>query len=219
MSIYAFWLLCVCLIIVALIVFIVKTKAEKKATSMQLVLASITFVLCGYFFSLCLSDFYDIRDNFSLERFVINLFCDAVFLLLVLYALFFNRKKSPVYFKTIVWTAIVFIGIQCFVFPYRVEISLMKILESIEGAAVFALLIDFVLNLKKETLGKRSMFIVVVLEFAVAIANFLFPIAAVTNDFQKSDILLNYQSLFIRPVLFSSIALSYRAWLDRHLDK
>ena len=79
--------------------------------------------------------------NVSIERFALNLLADVAFLLLGLYVFFFNRKQSSAYFKAVVWTSIVFIGTQCFVFPYRTETGLMRVLEAIEGAVVFGLLI------------------------------------------------------------------------------
>lgn len=93
----------------------------------------------------------------------------------------------------------------------------MRVLEAIEGAVVFGLLIALVLNLKNSAFGKRAVLAVVLLEFAVAIANVICPIASVTGDFQLVDIALNFQSLFIRPIMFCAIVLSYCAWLDRHV--
>ena len=179
----------------------------------------MAFVFAGYFFALCVSDLYDIGVNFSLERFALNLLANVAFLLLGLYVFFFNRKQSSACFKAVVWTSIVFIGTQCFVFPYRTETGLMRVLEAIEGAAVFGLFIALVLNLKNSAFGKRAALAVFLLEFAVAIANVICPIASVTGDFQLVDIALNFQSLFIRPIMFCAIALSYRAWLDRHVGE
>ncbi len=75
------------------------------------------------------------------------------------------------------------------------------------------------MNLKNSAFGKRAVVIVSILEFAVAVANVLSPIDSVIRDFQLVDIALNYQSLFIRPIMFFAIELAYRAWLDRHVGK
>lgn len=101
----------------------------------------------------CLSNLYAFSINFSLECFELNLLADIVFLLLGLYVFFFNHKESSACFKAVVWTSIVFIGTQCFVFSYRTEIGLMIV---IEGAVVFGLLIALVLNLKKAAFGKHA---------------------------------------------------------------
>lgn len=47
-----------------------------------------------------------------------------------------------------------------------------------------------------------------------AIENVAVPMSSITDDFQLVDIPLNYPSLFIRPVLFSSLTLVYSVWRD-----
>ena len=56
--------------------------------------------------------------------------------------------------------------------------------------------------------------IIVILEFAVAVINTAFPMAAIREDVQSIDIPMNYLALYMRPVIFSSLALVYRVWLD-----
>lgn len=47
-----------------------------------------------------------------------------------------------------------------------------------------------------------------------AIENVAVPMSSITDDFQLVDIPLNYASLFMRPVLFSSLTLVYSVWRD-----
>ncbi|MCR5591008.1 MAG: hypothetical protein K6F73_05690 [Lachnospiraceae bacterium] len=54
-----------------------------------------------------------------------------------------------------------------------------------------------------------------VLELIVAIETVIVPLSSITDDFQLIDIPLNYSALFMRPILFASLTLTYRAWLDR----
>ena len=54
-----------------------------------------------------------------------------------------------------------------------------------------------------------------VLELLIAIGNVVVPFSSITDDFQPVDIPLNYAALFMRPVLFASLTLSYRVWLNR----
>ena len=53
------------------------------------------------------------------------------------------------------------------------------------------------------------------MELAVAVLNTVIPMTAITGDTQSIDIPLNYASLYMRPVIFGSLALAYRVWLDR----
>ena len=55
---------------------------------------------------------------------------------------------------------------------------------------------------------------IVILEFAVAVVNTAIPMATITEDVESIDIPMNYLSLYMRPVIFSSLALVYRVWLD-----
>ena len=209
----------VCLVLILLVLFIylrTSKKSGEKLSKLQLIIVSVQILIAGYFFALCLSDFYAVAKNFSIERLVADIFCDIAYLLLTIYILFYNRKKEEGYFKVVIWAAISFIAVQCFVVPYRNEFSTMKIFETIEGAVVYGILIAMVLNLKKASFGKKCMLIVVVLELIVAIANILAPLKSIVEDVQTVGVSLNYQALFVRPVLFVSIALAYLFWLERH---
>lgn len=208
--------ICAALIVSAVIFFIYKSrKANVKATKVQSALAVFQIILCGWYFSLCLSDILDFQTHFSLERAVVNLFYVLAFLAIAVYALFNRFKEDEVYFKGVIWAYLVLIIVQCFVFPYGTEERLLQIFEDVEGALIFGLLIAFLLRLKDAPFGQRCLIIITALELIVAVENVIVPFASITNDFQPVDIPLNYASLFMRPVLFASLALAYRAWLER----
>ena len=70
----AFQVICLILIIIAALFFIQKNKSGNlKATKGQNALVVFQIILCGWYFSLCLSDFLDIQVSFSLERLVVNI--------------------------------------------------------------------------------------------------------------------------------------------------
>lgn len=52
------------------------------------------------------------------------------------------------------------------------------------------------------------------MELEVAVLNTALPMASITGDIQTIDIPMNYMALYMRPVIFSSLALIYRIWLD-----
>ena len=62
--------------------------------------------------------------------------------------------------------------------------------------------------------GQCALFVIVILELAVAVLNTIWPMASITEDIERTDIPMNYLSLYMRPVIFSSFALIYRIWLD-----
>ena len=62
--------------------------------------------------------------------------------------------------------------------------------------------------------GQSALFVIVLLELAVALLNTKLPMASITEDIEIIDIPMNYMSLYMRPVIFSSLALIYRIWLD-----
>ena len=72
----------------------------------------------------------------------------------------------------------------------------------------------FLLRMDRPQFGQACLVAIVVLELVVACENAAVPFSAIIGDFQLVDIPLNYASLFMRPVLFGSLALAYRAWLD-----
>ena len=76
------------------------------------------------------------------------------------------------------------------------------------------MLVLLITKINDEMFSRKALLIIVVLEFAVAVLNTAFPMPAITEDIQSTDILMNYLALYMRPVIFSSVALAYRVWLD-----
>ena len=207
---------CVMLIMAAAIYFIRRNKAtHAKATVWQNALAVFQIVLCGWFFSLCVSDYLDFQVSFSLERVVVNIFYIIAFLAIAAYVLFNEFKEGAAYLKGVVWAYLALILVQCFVFPYGTEDWVLKVFESVEGAVVFGLLVAFLLRMENATFGRICLFAIVVLELIVAAENVIVPFSTITSDLQAIDIPLNYAALFMRPALFASLALAYQVWLER----
>lgn len=212
----AFQIICAVLIVSAAVYFVHKNKkANVKATKGWNALAVFQIILCGWFFSLCVSDILDVQVSFSLERIAVNVFYLIAFLAIAVYVLFNEFKKDAVYFKGVIWAYLVLIVVQCFVFPYGTEERLLQIFEDVEGAVIFGLLIALLLKLEDAPFGQRCLIVITALELIVAVENVIVPFASITNDFQPVDIPLNHASLFMRPVLFASLALAYRVWLKR----
>ena len=212
----AFQVICLILIIIAALFFIQKNKSGNlKATKGQNALVVFQIILCGWYFSLCLSDFLDIQVSFSLERLVVNIFYIISFLAITIYVHFYRFKEEAIYFKGVIWAYLVLVIVQCFVFPYGNEDRLLQIFENVEGAVIFGLLIALLLKLEDARFGQRCLIVITVFELIVAVENTIVPFASIKNDFQAIDIPLNYASLFMRPVLFASLALAYRVWLER----
>ena len=208
------------LLIAALVLFLIKSRSSGNGASKgQLLLSGFQLLLCGWFFALCLSDVLDINVNFSYVRLVLNVFYGIAFLAVSIYTLFMKYRKNDRDLKLVVVSYIVLIGLQCFVFPYGTENEILRVFEAIEGAVVFGLLIAEIIKLSDEKFCQRSLFIATVLELAVAIENVIVPFSNITDDIQLIDIPLNYMSLFMRPVLFASLALVYRVWLDGRKNK
>jgi len=215
-----FQIICSVFIIAALIFFLRKnTRAKTGAKVGQLVLAAFQILLCGWFFSLCLSDVLDIGVSFSYVKLVLNTFYGIAFFAISAYTLFSSHGKDGNGLKAVLVSYILLIGTQCFVFPYGTENEFLRIFEAIEGAAVFALLIMVLIKLKDEKFCQAGLFIATVLELAVSIENVIVPFSNITDDIQTVDIPLNYAALFMRPVLLASLALAYRVWLDRKAEK
>ena len=91
----------------------------------------------------------------------------------------------------------------------------MRIVEAVEGAAVFGLLIALLLKREDAAFSKKALLTAVVLEFFIAVENAIMPFSTITDDFQLLDIPLNYAALFMRPVLFATLALIYQVRLDK----
>ena len=208
------------LAITAAVVFFVRgsRKAYPEAKGWQIALASFQIVLCGWFFALCISDFLDIGVGFSLERLAVNIFYIVAFLAISIYVLFSKRKREATHLRGVVWAYLALIVVQCFVLPYGTEERLLQLFEYVEGAVVVGLLVAFPLRMEDASFGRVCLLAAFILEMAVAIENTAIPFSTIVNDLQAIDIPLNYASLFMRPALFASLALAYRAWLDRGKD-
>ena len=211
----AFQIICALLLIAALVFFIIRSRSSGTGASKgQLLLSGFQILLCGWFFALCMSDVLDINVNFSYVRLVLNLFYGIAFLSVSIYTLFMKYRKNDRDLKLVVVSYILLIGLQCFVFPYGTGNEILRIFEAVEGAVVFGLLVAVFIRISDEKFCQRSLFIATVLELAVAVENVIVPFSNITDDIQLIDIPLNYMSLFMRPVLFASLALIYRVWID-----
>ncbi len=210
----AFLIAGILLIIGAVLLFLKHSSGNSLMTKGQKILAAFQIVLCGSFFALCLSDALDIKVSFSGVRLFLNIFYSLAFLSLSVFAISNLRMKKPVHMQIIVGTCAALIAAQCFVFPYGTASEIKRICEAVEGIAVFAMLVLLAAGINNEKYGRKALLIIVVLESAVAVLNTVFPMATVTEDIQSTDILMNYLALYMRPVIFSSLALVYRVWLD-----
>ena len=211
-----FQIVSVILIIGAVLLFWKRTSSNTIITKGQKALSVFQIVLCGGFFALCLSDVLDISANFSAVRFFLNIFYALTFLSLTAFALSDLQQKKQKHIQMIVSFCAALIAVQCFVFPYDAANEFIRIFEAVEGIAVFALLIILVMKINDGEYGQRALFAVVLMELAVAVLNTALPMASITEDIQIIDIPMNYMALYMRPVIFSSLALIYRIWLDLH---
>ena len=202
------------LIVGAVIMSRKKYSRNAMITKSQKALAVFQIVLCGDFFILCLSDLMDIGVNFSAVRLFLDIFYDLVFLSLTAFALSGLHQKKQKHVRMIICFCAALIAVQCFVFPYGAENEFMRICEAVEGIAVFTMLIVLVTKINDEKYGQNALFVIVLLELAVALLNTKLPMASITEDIEIIDIPMNYMSLYMRPVIFSSLALIYRIWLD-----
>ena len=212
----AFQIVCVALIAAAVVWYVIKNRPETgRATRGQVLLAAFQVALCGGFFALSLSDALDLRSNFNAVRVAMDFFYDLAFLSVAAYTLLFARRESDAYLKAAVWVCAVLIAAQCFLFPYETENEWKRIFEAAEGAAVFALLVLLTGRLRDARFGSACLLWVTAMELSVAVINVARPAPGIPGDFQAVDVPMNYASLFMRPVLFGSLALAYRVWLDR----
>ena len=212
----AFQIVSVILIIGAVLLFCKRTSGNTIITKGQKALSVFQIILCGGFFALCLSDVLDINVNFSAVRFFLNIFYALTFLSLTAFALSDLKQKKQKHVQMIVCFCAALIAVQCFVFPYDAENEFIRICEAVEGIVVFTMLIVLVTKINDGKYGQRVLFAVVLLELAVAVLNTVLPMASITEDIQIIDIPMNYMALYMRPVIFSSLALIYRIWLDLH---
>ena len=78
------------------------------------------------------------------------------------------------------------------------------------------MLIILATRISDEKYGQRALAVIVALELAVAVLNTELPTAFITDDIQITDIPMNFLALYMRPVIFASLALIHRIWLDLH---
>ena len=210
----AFQIVSVILIIGAVLLFWKKNSGNPVITNFQKALVVFQIVLCGGFFALCVSDVLDIRVNFSAVRVSLNVYYALVFLSLTAFALSGLEQKKQKYMRLIVCLCAALIAMQCFVFPYDAKNEFMRICEAVEGIAVFTMLIVLATQINNEKYGQSALFVIILLEIAVAVFNTVQPMASITEDIQSIDIPMNYLALYMRPVIFASLALVYRTWMD-----
>ena len=210
----AFKVVSIILIIGAVLLFWKKNSGNSVITNFQKALVVFQIVLCGGFFALCVSDVLDIRVNFSAVRVSLNIFYALVFLSLTAFALSGLEQKKQKYMRLIVCLCAALIAMQCFVFPYDAKNEFMRICEAVEGIAVFTMLIVLATQINNEKYGQSALFVIILLEIAVAVFNTVQPMASITEDIQSIDIPMNYLALYMRPVIFASLALVYRTWMD-----
>ena len=211
-----FQAVCTLFILAAIFVFVRQNPSSRTGSSkLQVVLAVFQVALCGWFFGLCVSDVLDINVNISYVRVVLNVFYALAFLMVMAYTFIGKNKGKDRLFLCVIWSYIVLFAMQCFVFPYDTENEIWRIVESVEGAVVFGLLIALLLMREKTEFCKKALLTAVVLELFIAVENVIIPFSTITDDFQLSDIPLNYASLFMRPILFATLALLYQVRLDK----
>ena len=210
----AFQIVSIILIIGAVLLFWKKNSGNPVITNFQKALVVFQIVLCGGFFALCVSDVLDIRVNFSAVRVSLNVFYALVFLSLTAFGLSGLEQKKQKYMRLIVCLCAALIAMQCFVFPYDAKNEFMRICEAVEGIAVFTMLIVLATQINNEKYGQSALFVIILLEIAVAVFNTVQPMASITEDIQSIDIPMNYLALYMRPVIFASLALVYRTWMD-----
>ncbi len=210
----AFQIVGAILIIGAVLLFLKQSSRNTMLTKGQRALAAFQIALGGGFFALCLSDILDIKVSFSAVRAFLNVFYALAFFSLAVFALSDLQKKKQKQIRVIVCCCAALIAAQCFVFPYDAENEFLRICEAVEGIAVFTMLVLLATRINDEKYGQIALAVIVLLELAVAVLNTVIPMASITEDIQSIDIPMNYAALYMRPVIFSSLALIYRIWLD-----
>lgn len=209
-----FQVVSIILIIGAVFLFLKKTSGNTLITKGQRALAVFQIVLCGGFFALCLSDVLDIRVNFSAVRVFMNLFYALAFLSLTVFAMSDLQRIKQRHIQIIVYACAALVAVQCFIFPYDANNTFKRVFEAVEGLAVYTMLFILATRINNRKYGQIALVVIVVLELAVAVLNTVLPMASITGDIQKIDIPMNYLALYMRPVIFASLALTYRIWLD-----
>ena len=210
----AFQVISAVLFVGAILLFWKRTSRNTMITKPQKALVVFQIVLGGCFFILCLSDVLDIKVEFSAVRVFLNIFYALAFLSLAAFALSDLMKKKEKHVRIIICACAALIAVKCFVFPYEAKNEFKRVFEVVEGIAVFTMLIILATRINDVGYGQRALFVIVILELAVAVINTIWPMASITEDIERTDIPMNYLSLYMRPVIFSSFALIYRVWLD-----
>ena len=205
-----FQIISIVLIIGAVFLFRTKISDKTMITKGQKALAVFQIVLCGCYFALCLSDVLDIKANFSAVRLFLNLFYALAYLSMTAFALSDLEQKREKHIRIIICSCAALIAVQCFIFPYEAKNEFMRVCQVIEGIAVYTMLIILAARIGDEKYGQTALFVIVLLELAIAVLNTVHPMASVAGDIQPIDIPMNYASLYMRPVIFSSLALIYR---------
>ncbi len=213
-----FQIVSIILIIGAVLFFLKQTSRNTLLTKAQKALAVFQIVLCGCYFALCISDILDFRVGFSPVRFFLNIFYALAFLSITAFGLSDLHRKTQKHIQMIVCFCAALIAAQCFVFPYDAPNEIMRICEAAEGIAVFTMLIILVNRINDSKYGQRALIVIVIMELAVAVINTVYPMASITEDIQIIDIPMNYAALYMRPVIFSSLALIHRIWLDLYFS-
>ncbi len=107
------------LIVGAVFLFFRKNSSDDiPVTKVQKALAAFQIILCGGFFALCLSDILDLRMNASMERVIINIFYNLVFISLTVYALSDLGRKKRIHLQIVVCACAALIAVQ-FHIPVR----------------------------------------------------------------------------------------------------
>ncbi len=209
-----FQIVAIILIIGAVILFLKESSGNPVITKAQRALSVFQIALGGAFFALCLSDVLDVKVDFSSVRLVLNLFYALAFLSLTAFALSDLERRRQKHMQIIICCCAALIAVQCFVFPYDAETELLRICEAVEGIVVFTMLIILAMRINDQKYGQIALVVIVLLELATAVLNTALPMDSITGDLQSVDIPLNYLALYMRPILFSSLALVHRVWLD-----
>ncbi len=206
------------LIVIGAVIGFVRTPrmSRRKATTRQMAIAIFQMGMCGSFFAMSLSDFLDLGVDYTWQRFVMMILYDTAYLMLIIYVVGFSANKNSAFLRYVIYACIVLMTAQTLIFPYGSESPSKRYFELVAGLCVIVLLVVVAWKMQNPTVGSVCFLVIILLELAVAIWNVIDPLDFVVNDIQQEDVPLNYVMLFLRPVLFTSLSVAYRAWLDRH---
>lgn len=85
-----------------------------------------------------------------------NIFYALAFLSLTAFALSDLQQKKEKHIRMIVSFCAALIAAQCFVFPYDAENEFIRILQAVEGIAVFTMLIVLVYRIWLDLCGAKA---------------------------------------------------------------